>query len=104
LVRGLAHWPLPFEEFEVRTRYGGTHVVASGPGDAPHRICAPRAGYATFPVHATPSGSIFSPSPHFSFANRVQSPRAATNARLSASATLGALQRAAALAADDEDG
>jgi hypothetical protein len=28
-------WPIPHEEFEIPTRFGMTHVVASGPKDAP---------------------------------------------------------------------
>jgi pimeloyl-ACP methyl ester carboxylesterase len=28
-------WPIPCEEFEIPTRFGMTHVVASGPKDAP---------------------------------------------------------------------
>lgn len=29
--KSLAAWPVPYEEFMVRTRYGDTHVIASGP-------------------------------------------------------------------------
>jgi hypothetical protein len=28
-------WPVPYEEVEVSSRFGTTHVVASGPKDAP---------------------------------------------------------------------
>src|SRR5512142_2345711 len=31
----MARWPLPFEELEIPTSLGLTHVVASGPQDAP---------------------------------------------------------------------
>ncbi len=31
----LAHWPVPFEQIDVPTRFGCTRVVASGPVDAP---------------------------------------------------------------------
>ncbi len=31
--KSLATWPVPYEEFMVRTRYGDTHVIASGPID-----------------------------------------------------------------------
>jgi pimeloyl-ACP methyl ester carboxylesterase len=29
--KSLAAWPVPYEEFMVQTRYGDTHVIASGP-------------------------------------------------------------------------
>jgi hypothetical protein len=32
---GLRHWPVPFETFFVNTRYGRTHVIASGDPAAP---------------------------------------------------------------------
>lgn len=28
-------WPVPYEEIEIRTRFGVTHIVISGPKDAP---------------------------------------------------------------------
>ncbi len=31
----LAHWPVPYEQLDVPTRFGSTHVIASGPRDAP---------------------------------------------------------------------
>lgn len=31
--KSLAAWPVPYEDFMVRTRYGDTHVIASGPID-----------------------------------------------------------------------
>jgi pimeloyl-ACP methyl ester carboxylesterase len=31
--KSLATWPVPYEEFMVRTRYGDTHVIACGPKD-----------------------------------------------------------------------
>ena len=31
----LAHWPVPYEQIDVPTRFGSTRVVASGPVDAP---------------------------------------------------------------------
>jgi pimeloyl-ACP methyl ester carboxylesterase len=33
----LARWPVPYEQVDVPTRFGGTHVIVSGPpaGDAP---------------------------------------------------------------------
>ncbi|SRR6266511_689416 len=31
--KSLAAWPVPYEELMVRTRYGDTHVIASGPID-----------------------------------------------------------------------
>ncbi len=31
--KSLALWPVPYEEFVVQTRYGDTHVIASGPID-----------------------------------------------------------------------
>ena len=37
----LAAWPVPYEEIDVATRLGPTHVVASGPADAPPLILLP---------------------------------------------------------------
>jgi pimeloyl-ACP methyl ester carboxylesterase len=31
----LAQWPVPYEQLDVPTRFGSTHVIASGPKDAP---------------------------------------------------------------------
>jgi len=31
----LAHWPVPYEQIDVPTRFGSTHIIASGPKDAP---------------------------------------------------------------------
>jgi pimeloyl-ACP methyl ester carboxylesterase len=31
----LAHWPVPYEQLDLPTRFGTTHVIASGPKDAP---------------------------------------------------------------------
>ena len=42
----LAHWPVPFEERDVRTRYGSTHVVVSGAADAPPVVLVHMAGCA----------------------------------------------------------
>ena len=33
----LREWPVPYEEIQIATRLGSTHVVASGPRDAPVR-------------------------------------------------------------------
>ena len=41
-------WPVPFDELDVPTRLGPTHVVASGPPDAPALVLLPSfAGTAT---------------------------------------------------------
>jgi pimeloyl-ACP methyl ester carboxylesterase len=37
----LQAWPVPFEEIDVPTRLGPTHVVASGPPDAPPLLLLP---------------------------------------------------------------
>ena len=37
----LKEWPVPYEELDVPTRYGTTHVVASGPKDAPPLVLLP---------------------------------------------------------------
>jgi pimeloyl-ACP methyl ester carboxylesterase len=37
----LQEWPVPFEELDVPTRFGTTHVVASGPRDAPPLVLLP---------------------------------------------------------------
>jgi pimeloyl-ACP methyl ester carboxylesterase len=34
----LAHWPVPYTELELPTRLGSTHVIVSGPKDAPPLI------------------------------------------------------------------
>ena len=31
----LAQWPVPYEELDIPTRFGSTHVIASGPLQAP---------------------------------------------------------------------
>jgi len=44
----LKDWPVPFEELDVATRFGPTHVVASGDPDAPPLVLLPSlAGTAT---------------------------------------------------------
>jgi pimeloyl-ACP methyl ester carboxylesterase len=44
----LAEWPVPFEALDVPTRLGPTHVIASGPTDAPPLVLLPSfAGTAT---------------------------------------------------------
>jgi pimeloyl-ACP methyl ester carboxylesterase len=30
-----AHWPVPYEQLDLLTRFGSTHVIVSGPQDAP---------------------------------------------------------------------
>lgn len=37
----LAHWPIAFEELDVPTQFGTTHVIASGQSDAPPVILLP---------------------------------------------------------------
>jgi pimeloyl-ACP methyl ester carboxylesterase len=31
----LARWPMPYEQLDLPTRFGSTHIIASGPKDAP---------------------------------------------------------------------
>lgn len=31
----LAHWPAPYEQLDIPTRFGSTHIIASGPKNAP---------------------------------------------------------------------
>ncbi len=31
----LARWPVPYEQLDLPTRFGSTHVIASGPKNAP---------------------------------------------------------------------
>ena len=31
----LARWPVPYEQLDLPTRFGSTHIIASGPKDAP---------------------------------------------------------------------
>jgi pimeloyl-ACP methyl ester carboxylesterase len=40
----LKQWPVPFEELFIPTRFGDTHVIASGPKDAPALILLHSAG------------------------------------------------------------
>ncbi|MGH2354127.1 MAG: alpha/beta fold hydrolase, partial [Chloroflexota bacterium] len=44
----LAHWPVPFEEFDVPTRYGRAHVVAAGAQDAPPLVLVHAAAFPAF--------------------------------------------------------
>jgi len=37
----LAEWPVPYQELDLPTRLGSTHVIASGPADAPPLILLP---------------------------------------------------------------
>src|SRR5262245_36575153 len=37
----LKEWPVPYEELDVPTRYGSTHVVACGRKDAPPLLLLP---------------------------------------------------------------
>jgi pimeloyl-ACP methyl ester carboxylesterase len=32
---GLAHWPVPYDQLDLPTRFGSTHVIVSGPKTAP---------------------------------------------------------------------
>ncbi len=34
----LAHWPVPYTQLYLPTRFGSTHIIASGPKDAPPLI------------------------------------------------------------------
>lgn len=44
----LQHWPIPYEELDLPTRFGWTHVIASGNKDAPALLLLPSfAGSAT---------------------------------------------------------
>jgi pimeloyl-ACP methyl ester carboxylesterase len=44
----LKHWPVPYEELSISTRFGDTHVIASGSNDAaPLALLHPSAGGAT---------------------------------------------------------
>jgi pimeloyl-ACP methyl ester carboxylesterase len=44
----LRHWPVPYEELDLPTRLGPTHVIASGSPDAPPLVLLPSlAGSAT---------------------------------------------------------
>jgi pimeloyl-ACP methyl ester carboxylesterase len=44
----LARWPVPFEEFDVPTRYGRAHVVAAGAPDAPPLVLVHAAAFPAF--------------------------------------------------------
>jgi pimeloyl-ACP methyl ester carboxylesterase len=44
----LKHWPVPYEELSISTRFGDTHIIASGSNDAaPLALLHPAAGGAT---------------------------------------------------------
>ena len=36
----LAHWPVPYEQLDLPTRFGSTHVIASGPKGMRRRSCS----------------------------------------------------------------
>ncbi|MBN2379796.1 alpha/beta hydrolase [candidate division WOR-3 bacterium] len=40
----LTEWPVPYEAVEVRTKYGSTNIIASGPDTAPSIILVPAMG------------------------------------------------------------
>src|SRR5271157_5084192 len=40
----LYQWPIPYEEFDIPTRFGSTHVIGSGPRDAPPVVLLPPGG------------------------------------------------------------
>jgi pimeloyl-ACP methyl ester carboxylesterase len=44
----LATWPVPFEELDVRTTYGATHVIAAGRRDAPPLLLVHMAASSSF--------------------------------------------------------
>ena len=44
----LAQWPVPFEELDVKTSYGNTHIVASGRLDAPPVLLLHMAACSSF--------------------------------------------------------
>ena len=44
----LAEWPVPFDAFFVNTRYGKTHVIASGPCTSPPLVLTHPAGCGSF--------------------------------------------------------
>lgn len=44
----LKQWPIPYEELNIATRFGDTHIIASGPKDAPPvALLHPSGGGAT---------------------------------------------------------
>ena len=44
----LAEWPVPFDAFFVNTRYGKTHVIASGARTSPPLLLTHPAGCGSF--------------------------------------------------------
>ena len=40
----LSQWPVPYQELDIPTRFGDTHIIASGPEDAPPLILLHPAG------------------------------------------------------------
>src|SRR5215213_4775060 len=44
----LAEWPVPFDAFFVNTRYGKTHVIASGARRSPPLVLTHPAGCGSF--------------------------------------------------------
>jgi pimeloyl-ACP methyl ester carboxylesterase len=54
----LARWPVPFDEFEIPSRFGSTYVIASGPKDAPPFVLLH--GYMATSTMWTPNVADFS--------------------------------------------
>jgi len=46
--KGLRRWPVPFEDFFVETRYGKTHVIASGDPASPPLVLTHPLGVGGF--------------------------------------------------------
>ena len=46
--RKLAEWPVPFDAFFVKTRYGKTHVIATGAPTSPPLVLTHPAGCGSF--------------------------------------------------------
>ncbi len=40
----LRQWPVPYEELDISTRFGNTHVITSGPREAPPVVLLPPGG------------------------------------------------------------
>jgi pimeloyl-ACP methyl ester carboxylesterase len=56
--RAMKRWPVPYDEYEIPSRFGATHVIACGPKDAPPLVLLH--GYMATSVMWAPNVADFS--------------------------------------------
>jgi hypothetical protein len=54
----MKHWPVPYDEVDIPSRFGSTHVIACGPKDAPPLVLLH--GYMATSVMWAPNVADFS--------------------------------------------